>query len=110
MTMSNLDPRFARYVQGVLSGEILTSKYTRLAVQRHVRDLAREDWDYYFDAAKAHKVIRFVEALCHYEGKWAGQQICLEPWQVFILGVLYGWRRADDRTRRFRKAFVFVAR
>ena len=33
----------------------------------------------------------------------------MEPWQKFILSVLYGWRRADG-SRRFRKAYIQTAR
>jgi hypothetical protein len=33
----------------------------------------------------------------------------LQPWQAFVVGSLFGWKRADG-TRRFRTAYVEVAR
>jgi phage terminase large subunit-like protein len=47
--------------------------------------------------------------LQHSKGEWAGKPFELSDWQVFILWVLFGWKRADG-WRRFRTAFVFVPR
>jgi len=106
-----MDPRFEKYLLEVSQNKILTGRYTKLSIRRHIEDMKQgEDFPYYFDDKKANKIIRFVEAMKHYEGKWAGTPIVLEPWQVFILASVYGWRRKEDGTRRFRKAFVFVGR
>ena len=105
-----MDERFNQYIDEVQSSKLNASRYTRLAIQRHLYDSGVKVSPYYFDEKKADQVIKFVEALKHYEGKWAGKPIKLQPWQVFILGSVYGWRRKEDGSRRFRKAFVFVAR
>ena len=55
------------------------------------------------------KSIAFFSLLKHSKGEWAGQVIALEPWQQFILWVLFGWKRADG-TRRFRTAYQEIAR
>jgi phage terminase large subunit-like protein len=105
--------RFTDYISYALAPDTIISKYSRLAVERHVRDMDRQRsaaFPYYFDPDEAQVVIDFVEDLRHYQGKWAGQPVTLEPWQVFIIGSVYGWRRVSDGGRRFRKTFVFVAR
>ena len=64
-----------------------------------------------FVEADGDKVVKFIEALKHYEGIFAGKQIILEPWQHFIICNIYGWVKKDDPTvRRFRKVFIFTAR
>lgn len=102
--------RLTDYAEGVLSGEIVAGKYVRLACQRHLDDVAlgslRGLW---FDEDAAERAIRFIELLPHSKGELAGQRIHLEPWQVFQVGSVFGWTRADG-TRRFRRAHTEVAR
>lgn len=38
-----------------------------------------------------------------------GERIKLEPWQLFVVGSVYGWKRADG-ARRFRVAWVEMGR
>jgi phage terminase large subunit-like protein len=86
----------------------------RLACQRHLDDLARakKGWHYIFDEAKANHVCRFIEYLPHTKGDWAsrGERIKLQPWQVFILAVIFGWLKRASRTRRFSLAYIAVPR
>lgn len=98
------------YIGGVISGKITACRWVRLACKRHLRDLKygyqRGLW---FDEQAATKVIEFFGFLKHSKGEWAGQTIKLEPWQMFFLWVLFGWKR-DDGTRRFRTCYLEVAR
>lgn len=98
------------YIAGVLSGKIIAGELVRLAVQRHVQDLkdghAR---GLYFDQAKAERAIEFFSYLKHSKGEWAGQFVKLEPWQLFIKWVVFGWMRKDG-SRRFRNVYLEVAR
>lgn len=102
----------AKYIAGVLSGEIVVGKFVRQAVERHVRDLERaeEGWDYYFDADAATHRINFNRFLRHSKGKWAGDVFRHEPWQMFIRWVAFGWMRCSDHTRRFRVLYEEVGR
>lgn len=68
----------------------------------------------WFDAEKASYYIDFIETCCtHIEGVLAGKPFLLELWQKAIVGNLFGWYKQDflNRTvRRYRKAFIYVAR
>lgn len=98
------------YARDVLAGRVVACKWVKLACQRHVNDLARADWDFYFDAEKAAAPCYFAELLPHIEGQWATPTIKLEPWQIFCLAVIFGWRRKSDGGRRFSKVYTEVAR
>lgn len=47
--------------------------------------------------------------LPHVKGKWKTATLRLEPWQVFILCVVFGWLCLDG-SRRFRTAYIEVPR
>ena len=81
-----------------------------LACQRHLRDLETgHERGLYFLEAVADGAVSFYSFLTHNKGKWAGTPLRLEPWQQFIIASLFGWKRADG-TRRFREAYIEVAR
>jgi phage terminase large subunit-like protein len=112
-----------RYAEMVVAGEIVTGRLVRLAAERHLRDLvdgpAR---GLRFDPEVAGRGIRFFPmVLRHYKGEWGpilgvrreGLPIELELWECFIVGSILGWLRIteqDDWVRRFRKAFVELAK
>lgn len=99
------------YASEVLSGRILAGKLVQLACQRHITDLEQGlARGLRFDSEEAQATIEFWETCPHLKGrKWAGSPMRIEPWQRFIIGSVYGWKRADG-TRRFRCAWVEVAR
>jgi len=110
-----LDPRFDEYVEGVRSGRICVGGLVRLAVERHLADLEHgHERGLVFDDDEANFAIAFLECLCHSKGEWAGQPIRLQPWQVFLVGSLFGWWKFDakarEKTRRFNIGFVLVAK
>lgn len=98
------------YIDGVLEGTVIAGELVRLAVQRHVDDLREgPSRGLRFDEAKAEQAIEFFSYLKHSKGEWAGQEFKLEPWQQFIIWVLFGWMRQDG-FRRFRTAYVEIPR
>lgn len=102
--------KVAGYIEGVLSGEIVVGQLVRLAVQRHVRDLDEGgDRGLWFDQREPAFAIQFIELLKHSKGEWAGQHFILEPWQAFIVWVVFGWYK-EDGTRRFKTAFASLGR
>lgn len=95
----------------MLAGTINVCRYTRLAVERHFRDLREAgERGLVFNIAHAQHVIDFIQKHCRQsKGQWAGQTIALQPWQQFWIAVTFGWRRVDG-TRRFRTWYEEVAR
>jgi phage terminase large subunit-like protein len=109
------------YARDVIEGRIPACKWVKRACQRHIDDLKRATkagWSYRFDPAKAERVCVWGEKMPHVKGKWArkdpitkkAQRISLEPWQCFVLAMLFGWVKKATGTRRFRKASVYIPR
>lgn len=83
------------------------------ACQRHLDDLEHgHERGLWFDTDEAADALAFFSLLRHFEGPLgagAGAPFVAEPWQEFVLGSLFGWKRSDG-TRRYREAWVEVAR
>ena len=94
------------YVEGVLSGQINVCQHVKRAVDRHVHDMQRSDIE--FSAEHATRFFDLCELLQHYEGKWAGKPLLLEPWQQFAFGSIFGWIIPETGLRRFREAYIEV--
>lgn len=102
--------RITDYATAVVEGEIVAGQLVRLACQRHLDDLNLASLrGLNFDDGAADHAIRFIENLKHSKGEWAGRNLTLSDWQVFIVGSVFGWYR-EDGTRRFREAYTEVAR
>lgn len=104
---------FQNYIDGVLSGNIITGELISLAVQRHIGDLLRvgqDDFPYIFDIARAEEHLRFAEICRHWKGEKAKQRVILEPHQVFQWMSLYGWYDPIKNVRRFHRAIKLVGR
>ena len=99
------------YAEAVVAGEIPACKFVKQACQRQLDDLASPPSGYFFDAEKAARVCKFVELTPHIKGPLAsrGENIRLEPWQIFILCTVFGWVDADGN-RRFRRVYIEVPR
>jgi phage terminase large subunit-like protein len=96
-----------KYAEDVKAGKVIAGHLVHLAIERHERDLLRTD--IYFDHDAGARVLQFFTILKHTKGKWAGDSFILLPWQQWVLYVLFGWMKADG-TRRFRQAYIEVAR
>jgi phage terminase large subunit-like protein len=103
-----------KYVRDVLGGRVVACKATVAAVKRYLFDLDRQSSDefpYYFSLDVATACCDFFpELLRHSIGKCAGEPFVLEPWQLFGIWNIFGWKRCSDRTRRFRRFFWTMAR
>ena len=98
------------WARKVVAGQVVAGHLTRLACQRHLDDLkADKARGLVWDRAAALHAIEFFSHLRHSTGEWAGQPFDLQPWQQFVVGSVFGWKRADG-LRRFRTAYVEVAR
>ncbi len=102
-----------KYIDQVSAGKIPTSRMIKLLVERHHKDLKKskkKNYPFYFDNTEPEKVIKFSGYLKHVKGKWRGQYIHLEPFQIFIIYLLFGWKKKSDDTRRFQKVYFQIAR
>ncbi|MFC0340791.1 terminase large subunit [Paracoccus niistensis] len=98
------------WARKVVAGKVVAGHLTWRACQRHLDDLkAGRDRGLVWDRDAALHAIEFFSHLRHSTGEWAGQPFNLQPWQQFVVGSLFGWKRADG-LRRFRTAYVEVAR
>ena len=107
--MQKQHPKDAKkYARDVVAGEIPACSYVRLACQRFLSDLKRDDL--VFNERKAHRAVSFIEKLPHTKGEWARKRklLKLEPWQKFIVCNLFGWYK--DGIRRFSEVYCEIPR
>jgi phage terminase large subunit-like protein len=105
----------AGYAADVPAGRIVAGLAIRQAVERQARDRHRAvvdpSWPYVWSEPHAAAICAFAEQMPHIEGRWTSPTLTLQPWQVFLLTTLFGWRHREDPTRRrFTDAYIEVAR
>lgn len=114
MITSGVRSKVQEYIDGVLDGSLVVSRRVFDAVTRHVSDLERQstpDFPYHFDDNHAIRVCQFFPLMLrHSIGEFAGMPFELSPFQLFCNWVLFGWKRDCDGSRRFRKAYISLAR
>lgn len=99
------------YARSVIANEIVACSLVKLACKRHLRDLELgAERGLRWSAASAQWRISFyTRFLRHSKGEWARKPMELSHWQKFIIGNVFGWKRADG-TRRFRYVYQEVPR
>jgi phage terminase large subunit-like protein len=99
------------YARAVVSRDVMACRLVRLACARHLRDLKsgrRRGLSWRPEVAQ-HRIGFYERFLRHSKGEWARKPITLSGWQRFVIGSVFGWKRADG-TRRFRYIFVELPR
>lgn len=106
MTSSSVS-RINDYAEKVISGEIVAGPHVRNACRRHFDDLEKAaERGLWMDESAVDRAFGFFESkLKLSEGQFEGQPFELEPSQAFIIGSLFGWKKADG-VRRFRRAYI----
>lgn len=100
------------YAREVVAGRVVAGRLVRLACERHLRDLdSGAARGLRWNLEEAAIAVEFWELCPHLKGERAsrGELLKLEPWQKFIVGSLFGWKRADA-SRRFRVAWCELPR
>ena len=108
--MSN--DRVTEYAARVVAGEVVAGELHRLACQRHLDDLKRQnttEFPYYYDPEKALEIVDYAETLTIAEGD-EPRPVKLIDSQVFDLGCTFGWYKASTQKRRFRRRYKSMAR
>ena len=102
------------YLDSVINGEVKSCKSIMGACLRHRADLERvgeDDFPYYFDHEHAEAVcLFFPTCIQHSIGRHENDPFYLTPWQAFAVASIFGWKKTEDNSRRFSKAYVSVGR
>ena len=103
------------YCAGVLDGSIVAGDDVINAVKRYESDLGRDDLT--FDPSEPTAVLSIIEGkFCHRQGErldgtpLMGTPLTFEPWEVFIVWCLFGFRWKDTGLVRYTEAIIEVAR
>lgn len=104
--------RVTEYATRVVSGEVVAGELHILACKRHLDDLKRQntnEFPFYYNAEKAQEIIDYAETLIIAEGAQPRPVRLLDS-QAFDLGVTFGWYKAVNNKRRFRRRYKSMAR
>ena len=103
------------YADGVISGRTIAGRDIIAACKRFKKDLTREDLELRMhDPTLAIGIMQ--KTLVHKQGETLdgeplmGKPLILEPFQVFIVVNLLGWYYTGTKNRRFKEAFIMLAR
>lgn len=108
MKIENSQVRLDNYIRDVQSGKILSGRLVKLAVERYVRDL--ESNQYQFNADKFNRCCDFIGKMKHYVGKHRGKPFLLEGWQLFIVANIVALYIKDTDTRKYTYSYIQIAR
>ncbi|MFU0834022.1 MAG: Terminase [Oscillospiraceae bacterium] len=103
------------YVKSVLEGRKIACNETKHMCQRFLDDLKNPKYD--FNPKNAEFVIGIIEkTFVHQKGEdmqgrpLRGRPFLLEPWQKFVVYNLLGFYHKGTQLRRFKEAFIMLAR
>lgn len=100
-----------KYARDVVIGEINVCRSIQLACQRFLNQYENKEWEYVFDERFPQHVLNFISLLKHTKGPLAGQPVILEPWQIFLLCAIYGFRSKKDISKRMvTDVIIFIPR
>lgn len=88
------------YAHEVVKGNINVCQDVRLACQRFINQFENKEWEWVFDSRPPQHVLNFASTLKHTKGPQAGQLLVLEPFQVFFICAVYGFRGKKDLEKR----------
>jgi phage terminase large subunit-like protein len=89
-----------KYAQDVVDGKINVCRNVRLACKRFLNQLVKEDWDWVFDSRFPAHVLDVASHMKHTKGPDAGKPIVLDPFQIFFICAVYGFRKKSDLSKR----------
>jgi phage terminase large subunit-like protein len=99
------------WAEDVVAGRIVAGPHVRNAARRHLHDLLHAPGrGFTWNLEAALRAIEFFPGVLRLNGgQFEGLPFELQPTQQFIIGSLFGWKRADG-TRRFRRAYIEAAK
>lgn len=102
-----LDDPVTSYAQAVVNGDIVAGPHVRNACRRHLEDMKHgHERGLRFDLDAVHRILKFCRTVCYLkDGQFNGKPFIPHASQQFILGSIFGWKKADG-FRRFRRAYI----
>jgi len=94
------------YHAKITSGEIIAGKWILAIFNIIIKAL--EEQEYFYNAKKANKAIKFIENFCHHS-KGRNDLLKLELWQKAIVCCIFGLVD-NENTRIFREIFIVIGR
>ena len=101
--------RTTAYAKLIAEGNKICGRSEYLACKRHLDDMAKKDFEYIFDAEIAERHIKLANTLTIGEGEQR-RPLKTRGFQDFIIGSLFGWRKKRSNIRRYREAYIQMAR
>ena len=99
------------YAIDVVKGNILVCNKVKLACQRFLNQLEDKHWAYEFHEEYVIHVLKFFATLKHTKGADAGKPLILEPFQIFAICAIYGFRSKKDHSKRMvTDVIIFIPR
>ena len=111
MAKKKIEDRVTEYARRVVNDEIICGHLHKLACQRHLNDLERQntkDFPYHWDIEASERVIDYAETLTIAEGG-KPRPVRLIGSQIFDIGSRFGWKNKKG-FRRFRRSYKSEAR
>ena len=103
------------YANSIIEGRKVACKETRQMCERFFRDLKNPKYD--FNPKDAEFVIQIIEkTFVHQKGEdmegrpLRGSPFLLQPWQKFVVYNLLGFFHTGTRLRKYKEAFIMLAR
>lgn len=104
----DLFERVDKYANSIINREIIACEKHIWACKRYKKDFNNPA--YYFDKVELLKFYLWSRQFKHRAGVLKNQIIDLTDFQLFIIGNLFCWKRKDNNYRRYRKAYIQLAR
>jgi phage terminase large subunit-like protein len=97
-----------KWARDVLAGREIVGALVVKAVERQVREVKRPPMGYAWSKAEADSACELAEELAFPKGPKRGQPFALEPWQVWLVRVIFGWVDAATGLPRFHKVSIWL--
>ena len=101
--------RTTEYAKLIVSGKKICGRAEYQACKRHLDDMDDKGFPYIFDAHEAEYHIDLANQMTIGEGM-STAKLKTRGFQNFIIGSLFGWRKKRSKLRRFREAYIQLAR
>lgn len=97
------------YYQKIMSGEIIAGHELKTELDKLINDM--DDDRYIYDTRDADDRMDFMEHCIRLtKSPFYGQPMILMLWQKAFISAIYGFKMAEDKTDRFRRILLLIAR